>query len=74
MAENPAPVVTDTITVTCPATGPQIEDIVGDPYAQITLADVEAWCAELRRLGAPSGTPFPGASGLTVQLAGPVSR
>lgn len=39
-----------------------------NPYRQYTLADVEAWCAELRRLGAPDDLVLPEADGLTVTM------
>lgn len=47
-----------TITVTCAISGPRAQRIDGlRPCA--TLADVEAFCAKLRDLGAKNNLPLP---------------
>jgi hypothetical protein len=43
-------------------------DSEGYIYRQYALADVEAWIAELRRLGAPDDLPLKQAEGLAVTL------
>ena len=60
----------NTVTVTCAANGPEDYDSEGSPYRPVTLADVEAWCAELRRLGAHDDLVLPEADGLVVTLDG----
>jgi hypothetical protein len=59
---------TNTVTVECAATGPEALSYGGNPYRLYTLADVEAWCAELRRLGARDDLALPHAEGLRVTL------
>ncbi len=65
---NPAEKRTNTVEVTCAATGPVEFDGEGSEYRPVTLTDVEAWCAELRRLGAAGETVLPEADGLVVTL------
>lgn len=62
---------TNTVTVECAATGPEDIDGEGNPYNPVTLADVEAWCAELRRLGARDGLVLDQAAGLVVTFSLP---
>jgi len=65
---QPAERRVNTVTVTCAATGPEEIDAESEPYRPFTLADVEAWCAELRRLGATDGLVLDQANGLEVTL------
>jgi hypothetical protein len=69
------------VNVTCRASGPRTG--YTDPGAQrhtdydgsanrSTLDDLEAFCAELRRLGAPGDTPVTNAIDLRVLLTLPV--
>jgi len=62
--------VTGTVEVKCAATGPEQPGLGDDrtPWRQYTLADIEAWCAELRRLGAGDGLVLDQADGLVVTL------
>lgn len=57
-----------TVTVDCGSTGPEELDLSGCPYRLYTLKDVEAWCAELRRLGAAGDLVLSEADGLTVAV------
>jgi hypothetical protein len=61
---------TNTIRVDCAATGPQVEAgyTYSPPYRQVTLADVEGFCARLRQLGAGDGLVLDEVSGLSVTL------
>lgn len=45
------------VTVRCAATGPEVAAEVGYVLSQATVADLEAFCAEVRRQGAASDTP-----------------
>jgi hypothetical protein len=57
----------NTVKVECKRTGPeQVSEY--DTYRQYTLADAEAWTAELRRLGAPDDLVLREADGLTVTV------
>jgi hypothetical protein len=66
-SHRPSETRVNTITVECGRTGPE-EIAEYDTYRQYCLADVEAWCAELRRLGAPDDLPLKEAEGLVVTL------
>jgi hypothetical protein len=72
-APDHRPGETCTRTVTCQATGPEESDYWelderALPRRRYTLADVEAWCEELRRLGVPGDLVLPEAGGLVVTL------
>lgn len=60
----------DTVKVECGRTGPEVVPVEYESCRQHTIADVEAWCVELRRLGAPDDLPLPEADGLTVTIDG----
>jgi hypothetical protein len=59
-----------TVKVTCAASGDP--DEYADWQRPATLADLEAFVAELRRLGAPGDTPVANAIGLRVTLSFPL--
>lgn len=65
-----APHVEPVSTVTCANTGPETlpGTLEGRIYCPYTLADVEAWCARLRELGAGDGLCLTHARGLWVVL------
>lgn len=65
---QPAETRVNTVTVECGRTGPEMLDSEDCPYRQYTLADAEAWTAELRRLGAPGDLVLPEAYGLTATM------
>ena len=58
----------NTVKVQCQRTGELVIQEAYNEYRQHTIADVEAWCAELRRLGAGDDLPLPEADGLVVTL------
>ena len=64
---RPAETRVNTVTVSCGTTGPE-QYSEGYTYRQYCLADVEAWAAELRRLGAGDDLALPQAEGLVVTL------
>lgn len=71
-SHEPAETRVNTVRVECVRTGPEAAYEAYNAYRQYTLADVEAWAAELRRLGAPDDLPLPEADGLAVTMgAGP---
>lgn len=43
------------VTITCAASGAEDYDIAGSPFQPVTLADLEEFCADLRRRGAGDG-------------------
>jgi hypothetical protein len=55
-----------TVTVRCAVSGPPAGS--ADWQREAVLADLEAFCAELRRLGAPGSTVITGATDLRVTL------
>lgn len=65
---EPAVTRVSTVTVACGSTGSEELDYSDRPYRRYTLADVEAWCAELRRLGAGGDLELPEVAGLTVTM------
>lgn len=66
---QPAETTVHTVTVDCARSGPeQIIEDYAPAVRQITLADVEGFCAELRRLGADDGLVLNQADGLIVTL------
>jgi hypothetical protein len=65
-AHQPTETRTNTVKVTCQRTGPEAAYEEHNTYRQYTLADVEAWCLELRSLGAGGDLPLPEADGLVV--------
>lgn len=72
MKHEPAVKRVHTAEVTCARTGPVTDDGVGEVSGKAqripVLADVEAWTAKLRSLGAPGDLPIRAllVSGLTV--------
>jgi hypothetical protein len=67
-SRQPSETRVNTVKVACARTGPEAVIEEHNTYRQHTLADVEAWCAELRELGAPDDLPLPEADGLVVTL------
>lgn len=65
---QPTETSVNTVKVECGRSGPEVVLVEYETYRQHALADVEAWCVELRRLGAPDDLPLPEADGLTVTL------
>jgi hypothetical protein len=71
-SHRPTETRVNTVKVECQRTGELVIQEECNEYRQYTLADVEAWTAELRRLGAPDDLPLPEADGLVVTInAGP---
>jgi len=67
-SRQPTETRVNTVKVECGRTGPEVIPVEYESYRQYSLADVEAWCAELRRLGAGDDLPLPEADGLVVTL------
>lgn len=67
-SRRPTETRVNTVKVECGRTGPLVIAAEYDEYREHSLADVEAFCAELRRLGAPDDLPLPEADGLVVTL------
>lgn len=69
-SHRPAEKRVNTITVACAATGPEVEQDYAPPCRLITLADIEAWCARVRELGAQDDlTPEIGTLTVTLDLS-----
>lgn len=66
-SRQPSETRVNTVTVECARTGPEKYSEY-DTYRQYTLGDVEAWCAELRRLGAGDDLVLKEADGLMVTM------
>lgn len=67
-SRQPVETRVNTVKIECGRTGPEVIPVEYESYRQHSLADVEAWCVELRRLGAPDDLPLPEADGLIVTL------
>jgi hypothetical protein len=65
---QPAETRVSTVEVPCGRTGPEKVIEEHNSISQHTLADVEAWTARLRELGAADDLPLPEADGLVVTL------
>jgi hypothetical protein len=67
-SHQPTETRVNTVKVQCRRTGELVIQEAYNEYRQHTIADVEAWCAELRNLGAGDDLPLPEADGLVVTL------
>jgi hypothetical protein len=65
---RPSQTRVNTIRVDCNRSGPEVTREAYNTFRQYTLADVEAWAAELRRLGAGDDLALDKAEGLTVTV------
>jgi hypothetical protein len=67
-SRQPSTTRVNTITVACGRTGPEAAIEEHNIRRLITLADVDAWTAELRRLGAQDDLVLKDADGLVVTM------
>jgi hypothetical protein len=67
-SRRPTETRVNTVKVTCQRTGPEAVIEEHNTIRQYTLADVEAWCLELRSLGAGGDLVLPETDGLVVTL------
>jgi hypothetical protein len=66
---QPSTTRVNTVTLECSRTGPEAAIEEHNIRRLVTLGDVEAWTAELRRLGAGDDLVLREADGLVVTLA-----